>query len=79
MLYMIVVLKPVNQTPCFGFIYHLFPYMKKHLAGKHNDDDVCVLDDTFDQQDESFFNNGIWALQHWWTKSVNCKVYNVEK
>lgn len=76
----------VDQPPCslhlVTFDYYLFPNMKKHLAGKQYQSDdgvISAADDFFDQQDESFFTNGIQALQCWWKKYVYCKEDYIEK
>ncbi|CAI9733412.1 Hypothetical predicted protein [Octopus vulgaris] len=76
----------VDHPPCSPDLapsdYYLFPNMKKHLAGKQHrsDDDVmCAVDDFFNQRDESFFTNGIQALQHRWKKCVDREGDYVEK
>ena len=62
--------------------FHLFPNMKKDLAGKryHSDDDVIsAVTDFFDDKDETFYKSGIQALQHRWQKCVDRNGDYVEK
>ena len=56
--------------------FHLFPNMKKDLAGKHsqdNDDVISAVRDYFDEQDEGFYKAGIKALPRCWQKCVDCQ------
>ena len=49
--------------------FHLFPNMKKHLAGRHfhtNDEVMSAVGDFFDDQEEIFYKAGIQALKHRW-------------
>ena len=51
--------------------FHLFPQMKKALAGRHfaSDDDVIAAVEGFlESQTKEFFCTGIKALQHRWSK-----------
>ena len=51
--------------------FHLFPQMKKTLAGRHSasDDDVIVAVEEFlESQTKTFFYTGIKGLQHRWSK-----------
>ena len=62
--------------------FHLFPNMKKHLAGKQyrtDDEVISAVEEFFDNQQEKFYLEGIQALQHRWTKCVNLKGDYVEK
>ena len=64
--------------------YFLFPYIKKHLAGKQyytNDmrSHISEVEDFFEVQNESFYTTGIQALQHRWKKCVDCRGDYVEK
>ena len=55
--------------------FFLFPNMKKHLAGKRyqTDEVISAVEDFFGDQDESFYSNGIKALQHCWKKCVDLR------
>lgn len=62
--------------------FFLFPNMKKHLAGKRyqtDDEVISAVEDFFGDQDESFYSNGIKALQHRWKKCVDLRGDYVEK
>ncbi|MCU7903102.1 MAG: transposase [Candidatus Thiodiazotropha sp. (ex Lucinoma aequizonata)] len=62
--------------------FHLFPNMKKELAGKHyaNDNDVIsAVEEFLDLQEDTFFASGIQALQHRWQKCVDLQGDYVEK
>lgn len=62
--------------------FHLFPNLKKQLAGKHfdsDDDVISAVTDFFDDQEETFYKTGIQALQHRWQKCVDRKGDYVEK
>ena len=46
--------------------FHLFPNMKRHLAGTHyntDNDVISAVDDFLDLQDKTFYENGIKALK----------------
>ncbi|KAM4678284.1 histone-lysine N-methyltransferase SETMAR-like isoform 1-T2 [Discoglossus pictus] len=54
--------------------FHLFPSLKKHLAGSQflTDEDVITAVDAFlDAQDKIFFTIGINALLHRWQKCID--------
>jgi len=62
--------------------FHLFPKMKKELAGRHfpsNDDVISAVNDFLRVAEENFFLTGIRALQHRWQKCVNLEGDYVEK
>ncbi|XP_048259430.1 histone-lysine N-methyltransferase SETMAR-like [Haliotis rufescens] len=62
--------------------YHLFPQLKRHLAGTHfqSDDDVITAVNNFlSDQEVDLYKSGIMALQHCWQKCVDLKGDYVEK
>ena len=62
--------------------YYLFPKMKKELSGQHfvTDNDVADAVEVYlEDQDSSFYEEGIRTLHHRWNKCVNLKGDYVEK
>ena len=62
--------------------YYLFPNLKKHLAGTRfaSDDDVIeAVKGYLGVQEETFYTEGIWKLQHRWKKCVEAGGVYVEK
>uniref|UniRef100_A0A3Q1F3Z6 Tc1-like transposase DDE domain-containing protein n=1 Tax=Acanthochromis polyacanthus TaxID=80966 RepID=A0A3Q1F3Z6_9TELE len=62
--------------------FHLFPNMKRHLAGTHyatNNDIIAAVNDFLQEQDKTFYENGIKALQRRWKKCVDLQGDYVEK
>lgn len=62
--------------------YYLFPNLKKHLAGTRfaSDDDVIeAVEGYLGMQEETFYTEGIWKLQHRWKKCVEVSGDYVEK
>lgn len=62
--------------------FHLFPHLKNRLSGQHfgSDDDVIAAADAyFDTLEESFYAEGIRALQHRWRKCADLQGDYVEK
>lgn len=62
--------------------YHLFPRLKKYLAGQKfsTDDDVkATVDAYFEELDSSEFYQGIEALDHRWSKCIEVAGDYVEK
>lgn len=62
--------------------YHLFPNLKKFLAGKRfrSDEEVKVaVNGYFESLEENHFREGIEKLEHRWTKCINLKGDYVEK
>ena len=54
--------------------FHLFPNMKKNLAGRKfaSDDEVMdAVSSYLEDQDLEFYRRGILGLQHRWTKCVD--------
>jgi len=44
-----------------------------------DDDVICTASDWLEDQDQEFFYNGIWALEHRWTKCISVEGNYVEK
>ena len=62
--------------------FHLFPNMKKHLAGTHyatDDDVISAVKGFLQEQDQTFYETGIKALQKRWKKCVDLQGDYVEK
>lgn len=62
--------------------FHLFPKLKKHLGGQRfssTEEVVAAVTEYFADQDETFYQTGIMALQHRWTKCRNLQGDYVEK
>lgn len=62
--------------------FHLFPKLKQHLRGQVFPDDNAVMDAVtawFHEQEESFFQQGIEALERRWTKCIEIAGDYVEK
>ena len=61
--------------------FHLFPKMRKPLAGRHfaNDNEVMRVVEEFLGFQQEFFSSGIKALQHRWGKCVALEGDYVEK
>ena len=62
--------------------FHLFPKMKLELSGRRfttNDDVIEAVEEYLQSKDAAFYEQGIRALQHRWTKCVNCRGDYVEK
>ncbi|UYV62568.1 hypothetical protein LAZ67_2001115 [Cordylochernes scorpioides] len=62
--------------------FHLFPHLKKSLAGIHFRSDEEVIDAVnpfFESLETSFFLEGITALEHRWKKCIDLKGNYVEK
>ncbi|KAL7379805.1 hypothetical protein ABVT39_006219 [Epinephelus coioides] len=72
---------PIHQT-CPPSDFHLFPYLKKALAGKRfaNDNDLKeAVEDFLGSQPKELFSTGTKALQHHQSKCVALEVNCVEK
>ena len=64
---------PPYSTDLAPSDYHLFPNLKKQLAGTHyasTDDVIAAVEDFLGAQDACFYANGIRALQHRWAKCM---------
>ncbi|XP_071097976.1 histone-lysine N-methyltransferase SETMAR-like [Haliotis cracherodii] len=62
--------------------YHLFPQLKRHLAGTHfhsDDDVITAVNNCLSDQEVDFYKSGIMALQHRWQKCVDLKGDYVDK
>jgi [histone H3]-lysine36 N-dimethyltransferase SETMAR len=62
--------------------FHLFPNLKEHLRGTvfSSDDDVMnAVNQWLEDQEEEFFQTGIKALEHRWTKCISVGGDYVEK
>jgi len=58
--------------------FYLFPKMKEDLRGKSFPDDNAV-NEWLDEQPEEFFQAGIKALEHRWTKCIELQEDYIEK
>lgn len=62
--------------------YHLFPNLKKHLAGhkfSSNEEVIEAVDAYFADLDESVYKEGIGKLEHRWNKCITLRGDYVEK
>uniref|UniRef100_A0A3Q1F9Z3 Tc1-like transposase DDE domain-containing protein n=1 Tax=Acanthochromis polyacanthus TaxID=80966 RepID=A0A3Q1F9Z3_9TELE len=62
--------------------FYLFPNMKRHLAGTHyatNNDVIAAVNNFLQEQDKTFYENGMKALQRHWKKCVDLQGDYVEK
>lgn len=62
--------------------FHLFPKMKLELSGRRftsNGDVIEAVEEFLESKDSTFYEQGIRALQHRWTKCVDCRGDYVEK
>lgn len=62
--------------------FHLFPQLKKALAGRHfrsDDDVITAVEEFLGSQTKEFFFTGINALQHRWNKCSTLEGDYVEK
>lgn len=62
--------------------FHLFPNLKKFLAGKrfHSDEEVKLsVNEYFDGLEENYFREGIEKLEHRWNKCIELRGDYVEK
>lgn len=62
--------------------FHLFPKMKLELSGRRftsNDDVIEAVEEYLQSKNSTFYEQGIRALQHRWTKCVGCRGDYVEK
>lgn len=62
--------------------FHLFPNLKKWLAGRKfstNTEVINAVDGFFADLDKDFYKNGISALENRWTKCVDRNGDYVEK
>ena len=77
-----LVLHPPYSPDLAPSDFHLFPQMKKVLAGRHfarNDDVIAAVEEFLESQTKEFFYIGIKALQHRWSKCSTLKGDYVEK
>uniref|UniRef100_A0A3Q1G6R4 Histone-lysine N-methyltransferase SETMAR n=1 Tax=Acanthochromis polyacanthus TaxID=80966 RepID=A0A3Q1G6R4_9TELE len=61
--------------------FHLFPNIKRHLAGIRyaTNDVIAAVNDFLQEQDKTFYEIGIKALQRCWKKCVDLQGGYVEK
>jgi histone-lysine N-methyltransferase SETMAR len=62
--------------------FHLFPNLKKYLAGKRfgtNEEVICAVEGYFNDLEGSSYSSGIEALEHRWEKCITLRGDYVEK
>ena len=53
--------------------YFLFPNLKKDIRGRHfrfNEEVVAAVEEWVRDKDPGFFNSGLMALEHRWSKCI---------
>ena len=53
--------------------YFLFPNLKKDICGRHfqsNEEVVAAVEEWVRDKDPGFFNSGLMALEHRWSKCI---------
>ena len=62
--------------------YFLFPNLKKDIRGRHfgsNEEVVAAVEEWVRDKDSGFFNSGLMALEHRWSKCIILEGNYIEK